>query len=378
MKPLSADDSRRLEALYDRLVEQKKTYLGYPNSQLLDNESLSRFLDLMLNNVGDPFVGNNGLNTCDLERELVTFFLSLFGIRSEEGWGYVTNGGTEGNTYGIMLGREAFPGGVLYFSEDSHYSLPKAARLLGLKHVLVPSLSTGEMDCAALAEIARGLRHYPAIVSANIGTTMKGGIDSVRGIESALDEVGIVDRYIHCDAALFGPMLPFLEGSPAFDFSIPTVGSIAISGHKFLGSPIPCGLVLARHSLVRNVAARVSYIHSRDATLSGSRDGFSVIVLWQALKRLGMEGLRVLARECRELTEYAVACLGHTHDAWANPFSNIVVFQRPSDTLVRRWQLAAEGDLAHLVIMPGVTRSMIDDFVRELTVSSAADARVVA
>lgn len=373
MKPLSIDDSRKLESLYERLVERKKTYLGYPNSHLLDNASLAPFLDLMLNNVGDPFVGNNGINSCELERELVTFFLSLFGLPSAEGWGYVTNGGTEGNLYGLLLAREWLPGGVLYFSEDSHYSLPKAARLLGIKHAVIPSLSNGEIDCRALESVARGLKHYPAIVSANIGTTMKGAVDDLPGIEAALDSAGVAQRVVHCDAALFGPMLPFLPGAPPFDFRLPSVTSIAISGHKFLGSPIPSGIVLARDHLVRGVASRVSYIHSLDATLSGSRDGFAVIVLWHALKRLGEEGLQRLAGECVRLAEYARERLAEVGEAWVNPFSNIVVFARPSEELVRKWQLATEGPLAHLVIMPGVDRPMVDAFVEELRLEKESD-----
>jgi glutamate/tyrosine decarboxylase-like PLP-dependent enzyme len=51
-----------------------------------------------------------------------------------------------------------------------------------------------------------------------------------------------------------------------------------------------------------------------------------------------------------------------------NDLSSTVVLERPLDEdLVKRWQLACEEDIAHVVVMPNVTRSKIDRFVQELT-----------
>ena len=33
----------------------------------------------------------------------------------------MTDGGTEGDMYGIFLGRELFSEGLVYYSEDTHY-----------------------------------------------------------------------------------------------------------------------------------------------------------------------------------------------------------------------------------------------------------------
>lgn len=359
-------DQHRLEEMYQTLLEKKQTYLGYPNSALLDNANLSRFLDLTINNVGDPFVGNNGMHTFELEREVLEFFRAMLNLPTEDYWGYITNGGTESNTYGLYLARETLPNGVVYYSEDTHYSIPKAVRLLGLKDAVIHSQPNGEIDYGHLKQTLRPFRKYPAIISANIGTTMKGAIDHVEKILEVLKEVGIARYYIHCDAALFGSMLPFAEAAPPFDFRLP-IGSIAISGHKFLGSPIPCGVVLARKSLMDKVKGSVEYIGSIDSTLSGSRDGFSVLVLWQVLKRYGQDGLRHLVQQCYATTRYTLEKLREMDwPSWANPCSNIVVIRRPSDHLIRRWQLASEKEISHLILMPGVTHEMIDNFVDEL------------
>ena len=50
-----------------------------------------------------------------------------------------------------------------------------------------------------------------------------------------------------------------------------------------------------------------------------------------------------------------------------NDLSSTVVLERPmDDSFVKRWQLACEEDIAHVVVMPNVTRPKIDHFVKEL------------
>jgi histidine decarboxylase len=50
-----------------------------------------------------------------------------------------------------------------------------------------------------------------------------------------------------------------------------------------------------------------------------------------------------------------------------NDLSSTVVLERPLDeALIKRWQLACEEDIAHVVVMPNVTVAKIDKFVEEL------------
>lgn len=60
------------------------------------------------------------------------------------------------------------------------------------------------------------------------------------------------------------------------------------------------------------------------------------------------------------LTESGVSAL-------LNPLSSTVVFERPIDPVfVQRWQLACEGNIAHVVVMPNITIAKIDGFIKEL------------
>ena len=53
-------------------------------------------------------------------------------------------------------------------------------------------------------------------------------------------------------------------------------------------------------------------------------------------------------------------------DAERNDLSTTVVLERPNEDFVQRWQLACEGDIAHVVVMPNITPPVIDAFVDEL------------
>ena len=48
-----------------------------------------------------------------------------------------------------------------------------------------------------------------------------------------------------------------------------------------------------------------------------------------------------------------------------NELSNTVVFERPmEEDFVRKWQLACEGDIAHVVVMPNIGIDKLEEFVQ--------------
>ena len=54
-----------------------------------------------------------------------------------------------------------------------------------------------------------------------------------------------------------------------------------------------------------------------------------------------------------------------------------MVLERPiDDPFIKRWQLACEEDIAHVVVMPNVTRNKIDLFVKELLNSIQVHGRI--
>jgi len=370
---LSRQDAGRLGELLRGLEVQSRHFLGYPCNLAFDYSALLPLLHYPINNIGDPYHESSfRLNTHAFEREVLEIFQGLLHAPMDAIWGYVTGGGTEGNMYGIYLARELLPTGVVYYSEDTHYSVAKILRLLTARNIMIRSQPNGEIDYNDLRETLRIHRDAPPIIFANIGTTMKGAVDNVPTIRTILRELAISNYYIHADAALSGMVLPFLEHSPEFDFRA-GIDSISISGHKMVGSPIPCGVVLAKKAHVDRVKRAVEYIGTLDTTLSGSRSGLTPLFLWYALKSKGLDGYATLVRECEKLAEYAVHKLVAAGiAAWRNPHSLTVVFPRPPESVAVRWQLASHESIAHIIVMPHVTKAHIDEFVKDVVAAQAA------
>lgn len=106
----------RLDYEYSRLKSKNDAYLGYPLSKDFDYEILGRFLGLQINNVGDPFTPSSlSIDTKKMEVEVINLMAKFLHADIEKTWGYVTNGGSEGNLYGLYLARELFPNGMVYF-----------------------------------------------------------------------------------------------------------------------------------------------------------------------------------------------------------------------------------------------------------------------
>jgi histidine decarboxylase len=367
---LSSEDRQRLDQFYQDIQAEAERFLGYPCNGIFDYSPLFRFLQYPLNNVGDPYLPSNyHLNTHAFECEVLEIFRTLTEATKGSTWGYVTNGGTEGNHYGLFLARELLPEGIVYYSQDAHYSIDKILRCLNLRSIMIRSHDDGSMDLDDLRETLRIHRDLPPIVCATIGTTMKGAVDDIAGIQRIFKDLAIHRHYLHADAALGGMILPFVDNPPAWNFKA-GIDSIAISGHKMVGSPIPCGVVLAKKSNVDRIAQSVEYIGTLDTTLSGSRNALTPLFLWYAFHTVGIDGFKQIIPACLEVADYAIAQLNRIHrHAWRYPYANTVVFDRPSPEVTRHWQLACQGNLSHLIAMPHVTPAHIDRLVADIVAS---------
>ena len=363
---LSQKDRARLDVLFTELSAQAARNIGYPCNQAFDYSEVFRFLQFAANNVGDPFTGSNyRLNTHDLEREVVEEFARLTRAPTDGWWGYVTSGGTEGNMYGLYVAREMFPEGICYFSEDTHYSVAKILRLQHLRNIMIKSQPDGQIDYADLRETLRIHRDVPPIIFANIGTTMKGAVDDITKIRNIMDDLAIPDGYIHADAALSGMILPFVEKPQPWDFA-DGADSISISGHKLLGSPLPCGVVMARKKNVDRIARSIEYIGALDTTIAGSRSAIAPLFLWYRLRSLGRDGIAQLVHRSLFLADHAIKklkAIGVT--AWRHENSLTVVFPRPPESVMKKWIIAPKKGVGHIITLPHVTETVIDEFAAD-------------
>ena len=361
---MKTQTQKRLDALLKEFEELSAQQVGYPCNQDFDYSELWPFLQYSANNVGDPFHGSSFLiNTHEMEYEVINTFADMMHLSRDQAWGYVTSGGTEGNMYGLYMGREIFPNGVVYFSQDTHYSVVKIMRLLKARNIMIKSQDNGEIDYDDLYETIRINRDSPVIFMANIGTTMKGAIDDVSRVRAILNDLAVTNSYIHADAALSGMILPFVEEPQPYGFDV-GFDSVAISGHKMIGSPLPCGIALTRREYVARIARSIEYVGVLDTTLTGSRSAITPLMMWYALERHGLDGFKRIVAGCLDNAEYAVTRFRDSGiPAWRNRNSVTVVFPKPSADVILKWQLAPYEGIAHMLTMPHITRETIDAVV---------------
>ena len=130
-----------------------------------------------------------------------------------------------------------------------------------------------------------------------LGTTYTGELEPIAQICAALDklesETGL-DIPVHVDAASGGFVVPFLHPGLVWDFRLPRVVSINVSGHKY-GLTYPgIGFVVWRNSdhLPEDLVFRVNYLGGDmpTFTLNFSRPGNQVVGQYYNFLRLGRAG----------------------------------------------------------------------------------------
>lgn len=352
---------------FDYLMNAQDTSIGYPCNMAYDYSCLNSTMQFRFNNVGSPFQESTyKIATKQQERRVLEFFQKLWGFKEDSVWGYVTgNGSTEGNLQALYIARQAFPNSILYTSQDTHYSIPKIAKMLQIPLVFVKSQPNGEMDYNDFEQQLLHNIEKSVIINANLGTTMKGAIDNTREIYRILCTYNKQnDYYMHGDGALMGFVLPFIEHDVFFKKCL---HSISVSGHKFLGVPFPCGVFMMEKRFVDTISNHVEYINNTDCTISGSRNGHNALFMDYIISSKGYDGFKKDIVECIDNSEYLLTKLNrHNMKAWRNQNSITVVFDRPSDAIVRKWQLACSNNIAHSVVLPHVTRGKIRRFMKDI------------
>lgn len=371
MRPLKSIDSLLSQKLEEFHVA-RRDHLGYPYNLDFQTGTASRFVNFLINNLGDPYTGSHyATEVCDLERDVVAWFMKLWGCeRPDEFWGTVGASGTEGNIWALYLAREAHPTAVVLHSEDAHYSIPKAARILRMEAISVASEKSGALSIDAFASAIAKQKGRPVIVTLNCGSTMKGAHDDIAQALAVL-EAADMDRdrrFVHIDGALNAMVLPFDAEAPnSIKPSFRTkIDSISTSGHKMIGTSMPCGVLVARRDDVMRVSSAISYLRTNDTTLMGSRNGHAVLALWERLYRHGVNGFTKDVKDClRKTRQLATTLRAAGVPVLLNPHSITVVFPEPANEIVRRFQLACHQKLAHAVVMPNVTDALTDRFAEE-------------
>ncbi|KAL7000699.1 glutamate decarboxylase [Sarracenia purpurea var. burkii] len=144
-------------------------------------------------------------------------------------------------------------------------------------------------------------------VAAILGSTLNGEFEDVKLLNDLLiqknNQTGW-DTPIHVDAASGGFIAPFIYPELEWDFRLPLVKSINVSGHKYGLVYAGIGWVIWRNKddLPDELIFHINYLGADQPTftLNFSKGSSQVIAQYYQLIRLGFEGYQNVMENCRE------------------------------------------------------------------------------
>ncbi|KAM7487842.1 hypothetical protein LguiB_025326 [Lonicera macranthoides] len=144
-------------------------------------------------------------------------------------------------------------------------------------------------------------------VAAILGSTLNGEFEDVKLLNDLLLEKNKQtgwDTPIHVDAASGGFIAPFVYPELEWDFRLPLVKSINVSGHKYGLVYAGIGWVIWRtkEELPEELIFHINYLGADQPTftLNFSKGSSQVIAQYYQLIRLGFEGYQNVMENCRE------------------------------------------------------------------------------
>lgn len=273
----------------------------------------------LISSISNPAVGIATLAPAhaQIEANVLRWFAELLGL-PESTRGFLSSGGSIANFSAIVTAREAagtedFSNSVIYFSDQTHYSVAKGARMAGFPARClrtIPTLADCRIDTSALeaaiqADREQGLR--PLMIIGNAGTTNSGAVDPLQELALIASQYGL---WFHVDAA-YGGFFNLATAGRARLRGIQAADSVTLDPHKGLFVPFGTGALLVREGrLLREAfssaadclpdeSSRIWDFRNLSPELSRNFRGLRV---WLPIKLHGVGAFRARLEELLALT----------------------------------------------------------------------------
>jgi aromatic-L-amino-acid decarboxylase len=256
------------------------------------------------------FVGTwlGGASAAQMEVQVLDWLRQAMGLPDGFGTGILTSGGSMANLGALAAARARAttegPGAGfrVFVGQETHYSVAKAARVLGIQDAAIVRITAdGEqrIDLDALAEAlvaARESGHRRGVVCATAGTTSTGAIDPLEAIADLCAEH---DLWLHVDGA-YGAATAFLPEREDLRRALGRADSLTLDPHKWLYAPFEAGCLLTPHERWLRCAftGDGSYMQDipRDAVNFFERGpeltrGGRAVPLWFLLRSVGIDAI---------------------------------------------------------------------------------------
>lgn len=283
--------------------------------------------------------------------------------------GNYCSGGTIGNITALITARnKLFPNihtigiydaykkanctrSVIVVSERGHYSIKKAAAIMGIGAQNVISIPcekhSNKINLIQLEKMIKKLLSEKTKIISIVGVagaTETGNIDNLKILSKIAQKY---DIWFHVDAAWGGALLLSNQHKKLLK-GIENADSVVIDGHKFLYLTMSHSAVLFKneHSLdsLRHTAKYIIREGSVDlgrTTLEGSRR-FDSFKLWFSFKAFGKKGYEILIDKAIE-NAFLLSHMADKHpsfEATSKPETSIITYRYIHKTLKKQLQIA--------------------------------------
>src|SRR5438132_5837439 len=244
----------------------------------------------------------------ELERLTIDWIRQILGFNAEAG-GLFVSGGSMANFAALAAARQAKDDSSgrlrIYASRETHFSIAKAAALLGIGRENVRLVDVDECFKIRVddlvAKITADLKagYVPFCVVANAGTVNTGAVDPLAEIREIADRFQL---WMHVDGS-YGAFAVLAKSARKLFAGLERADSIALDPHKWLYLPVDVGCVIYRAPEI----ARAAFAHEAEYTrIIGEKADeafayrdygtelsrrFLALMVWMMLKGVGLDSL---------------------------------------------------------------------------------------
>ena len=324
--PINKDEFE--EILKDLVLQTPKTSSRMFFNQLFGGRKskavLGDLLAVLLNNsmytykVAGPQVG--------VEKEIINQICEIIGYDTQKADGTMPSGGSMSNLMAMNMARDNYDLDIrysgktdkmiVYTSQESHYSIPKNAAMMGIGRNNVRFIQAdkkGKMIPEALEnQIQKDLDNglSPFFVNATAGTTVLGAFDPIESISEICEKYKL---WLHVDGAYCGSVI-FSEKYKHLIKGVEKADSFSVNAHKMLNTPLTCSIIVTKdkkhlHNSFSNDASYLYQTGDDDYNLGkismqcGRRN--DALKLWTLWKSVGTKGLTEIVENQFHLADVA-------------------------------------------------------------------------
>jgi aromatic-L-amino-acid/L-tryptophan decarboxylase len=217
----------------------------------------------------------------ELERLTIDWIRQILGFDAGAG-GLFVSGGSMANFAALAAARQTKEHSLgrlrMYASSATHFSISKAAALLGIgrenvQHVAVDErfkMRVDDLVARINADLEAG--YVPFCVVGNAGTVDTGAVDPLREIRDVANRFQL---WMHVDGS-YGAFAVLAESAKKLFAGMEQADSIALDPHKWLYLSVDVGCVIYRHPAIAGAA----FAHEAEYTRMFGEEADEAFVCW--------------------------------------------------------------------------------------------------